>query len=174
MYASYMDSRELGLADATPTPSMGGAFILPVFFGVGTWAVYEFTRSPLGDWRYLPTAVLGLCAVYFAVVGAVGILAMRVVATSDKVPSPSPTRTRAPIGVFGLLIVAAIGVNIFLAVRDHSAEDALTAGVVAVWAVFGPGSAKLPLSRHARLISSNAANLLLFAWVVSTAVFRLH
>lgn len=166
-----MASGELVLSDDTPTPSIGGAFVLPVVFGLGTWAVYVFTRSSLGDWRYIPTAFLGLCTLYFAVISLVAVLAMRV-ATSDKVPSPTRARTLTAVSV--LMVVAAIGVNVFLAVRDHSARDALTAGVVAVWAVFGPGSAKLPLGRRARFIASNAVNLLFFAWVMSIAVFHLH
>lgn len=52
-------------------PGFGSSLILPVILGTATWAVERFTVSSLGDWRFIPVAILGLGTLYFTIIAVV-------------------------------------------------------------------------------------------------------
>lgn len=153
-------------------PGIGGALILPVFFILAAWAVDRLTRSELGDWRYVPTAVLGLCAVYFTVL-AVIVMALN----GDRVPS----RLARPLKVvfasrlsFAVAFAVIVCVDVILAVRDHSVLDGLTALVLVGWAASireTDRTSRMP--RGLRWIRA-WARVVLPLWVAAVAIFHLR
>jgi cytochrome bd-type quinol oxidase subunit 2 len=167
-----MGSAELVPAGGQERLRIREGLILPVLFTAATWAVDRFTRSALGDWRYVPVALLGLCAIYFAVMAFVVITALGVM-KSDGRERPRWSAHATKVGVAALIVVA-LFTEIVLAARDHSILDAVTALVIVVWTCLVPGvtpSADMPrIRRH----TYRVASLLLPLWFFAVAVFRLR
>lgn len=168
-----------GPADAPPgssgtqeVPRVGNALVLPVFFTLAAWAVDRFTRSAFGDWRYLPVAILGLCAFYFALL-AVVIAAVANVGKADGRRLPRSVG-RAANALFVVLIAAAIIVECVRAVRDDSVVDAVTVLVILIGIRFMPGSTSFVAMPRIRRRAYQAAGLLLPVWVLVVALFHLH
>jgi hypothetical protein len=161
-----------GPSETQETPRIRGALILPVVFGVAAWAVDRFTRSALGDWRYAPVAVLGLCALYFTVLA----LVLGLVFNADKLDRwTAPSRLVRNVDVLSVtLIVGAVTLGVVRAARYHSVMDALTALVIAIWACFMPGSANYTTMSRSRRRVYRAAGYLLPAWFVMLALARLR
>ena len=67
---------EDGVPAEGDAPRVRDALILPVVFITATWAVERFTRSALGDWRYVAVAILGACAVYFTALAVIVALVL--------------------------------------------------------------------------------------------------
>jgi hypothetical protein len=158
---------------AQEVPRIWGALILPVVFILATWAVDRFTRSALGDWRYVPTAILGLCALYFTVLAIIvaGVLSIR--ESDGKTAGKTAPRWLAhtPTVLFWAVIAAALVVNIIRTVHDHSRIDVITVCVIVVWASAIPGSTNAPRSRRHIY---RAVGLLLPVWVLAIIWFHLH
>jgi len=153
-------------------PRIRDTLILPVLFSAAAWAVNRFTRSTLGDWRYVPVVVLGLCAIYFTVLALVLALVFNV----DKFDAWSaPSRLgRITNVLFKVLIVGVVILVVVRAVRDHSVIDAVTALVFVIWAAFIPGSTNFATMSRSRKPIYRVAVLLLPAWflVVTFAHLR--
>jgi hypothetical protein len=161
-----------GSSGTQELPRAWNALILPVAFTLAAWAVDRFTRSALGDWRYVLVAILGLCAIYFTVLALVVILALNV----DKIDRHRvPRRLARPMNVlFAMVIAAAVIVEIVRAVRDDSAVDAVTALVIVVWIRFIPGYTDFASMPRGRRRAYRAASLLLPVWVLVVTLFHLH
>jgi hypothetical protein len=188
MYDPYMESGELipsgepvpcpadappKLSQAQEAPRVRHALILPVVFALAAWAVDRFTQSTLGDWRYVPVAVLGVCAVYFTVLAVVVAVALNIEKLDGHVAPRRLTRTTNV--VFVVLTVAAVIVEFIRAVRDHSVIDAVTALGLAVLALFLiPGSMTFTTMSRSRRRTYRAACLLLPIWILVVTFFHLH
>ena len=161
-----------GFWETRDAPRRRDGLILPVVFAVAAWAVDWFTRSALGDWRYVPVAFLGLCALYFSVVGVVFAAAIGV-AKSDGREAPR-WRARTANVLFMAVVAAAFIVACVQAVRDHSFIDAGNALVIAVWVLFVPWSPTSAASPRYRKVGYRLATCLLPVWVLAIYVFRLR
>lgn len=168
-----------GAPDAPPEPSgagevpgVGGALILPVFFAVAAWAVDRFTRSALGGWRYVPTAVLGLCACYFAVFAVIA-MAMNFDRTPAWLARPLKVVFASKVS-FAAAFAVIVCVEVVLAVRDHSAVDGLTVLVLVGWAAsVRETAATSRMPRSLRRIRE-WARVVLPLWVFAVAIFHLR
>ena len=166
------DSNPPGLREMQAMPRVREGLILPVVFAVATWAVDRFTSSALGDWRYIPVALLGLCAIYFSILALV-IATVLSVAKSDGREAPR-WRVRTVDVLLVALIVAAVIVACVEAVRDNSFIDAGTALVIVVWAGFIRRSTLPAAERRGPRRGYRLAVLLLPVWVIAVDVFRLR
>jgi hypothetical protein len=147
------------------------ALILPVVFTAAAWAVDRFTRSALGDWRYVFVAILGLCAVYTVALAAVIAVALHAERRVDRPPRWSERTTNSLIVV---LATASTVVEVVRAARDHSAVGVFTAPAVFAWIccslVLRSAST---LSRGRRRVLG-AIGVIVPLWIIAVAVFHLY
>ena len=165
-----------GAADRPPaageTPRVWHALILPVVFTVAAWAVDRFTRSTLGDWRYAPVALLGLCALYFGVLAVVVAVAVNIDRfDGERAPRWSGRVTDVLIAtLFGTALI----VEIVRAARYHSALDAVSALLIVVSAVAHLATRLFPAMPRARRRIVGVFVLPLPLWVAALALLHLH
>jgi len=162
-----------GSSETQEAPRVRDALILPVVFTLAAWAVDRFTQSTLRDWRYVPVAILGVCAIYLTVLAVVVAVGLNV----DRIDVHGAPRwlARTTNVLFVLLIVAAVIVEFVRAVRDSSVVDAVTALVFAVWGLlFIPGSMTFDVMSRGRRRAYRAAGLLLPVWVLGATLFHRH
>lgn len=167
-----------GSSETHETLHLWNALILPVVFTIAAWAVDRFTRSALGDWRYVLVAVLGVCAIAFAAMAVVVAIAVN----GDKIDEiDNVIARRTPRWLTGksnaflaVLIVAAVILEAVRAVRDDSVLDAVTAFVIVVWAAFIPGAYASATMPRCRRRAYRAAALLLPVWLLAVNFFRLR
>jgi hypothetical protein len=157
-------------------PGIGGALVLPVLFTVAAWAVDRFTRSGLGDWRYVPTAVLGLCAFYFTVL-AVIVIAVKFSGPDGERPPGRLARVLkvlfASKTLFTMVLAAAVGLGLVRAVHNHSAVDVVTALLFAVLFGLVPLIVdRRAMSRRRRYIWA-ATLILLPVWLLVVSLLHL-
>lgn len=153
-------------------PGAGGALVLPVFFTLAAWAVDRFARSALGDWRYLPTAVLGLCAIYFAVL-AVVVMAVNFDRAPGWVTRPSKLLFASKLS-FPLALAVVVCFELVLAVRDRSVIDALSVVVIVGWGASIPETDRTSRLPRGLRWTRQWARVILPLWFVAVAVLHLR
>lgn len=160
-------------------PGISGALVLPVVFTAATLTVDRFTRSSLGDWRYIPTVILGLCALYFTMLAAVAFLIFTVGehAGREKPPGRVARTMKALFGsrvLVAACVAVAAGVELVRAVDDHSVIGSVSAILTVLVVVLALRSIKALDEPDGRWRFHQIVGIVVTVWLLVVNTFHLH